>query len=621
MTMLPIFANPTGLWMLLGVPAILAIHFLQQRAHVARTSTWFLIEKLAPDSARGRTWDRLRTSRSLWLQVAAVILAAWVLAAPRWVRAQSAQTVVIVLDASVSMDAFRQRAIAVARREISQVEGLAARTTWVIMTSNPRQPPLYRGTERLAAENALLRWQPELGRHDATPALRLARNLAGASGRTLMITDARDKSPADQRAIGVGQPIENVGFAGATVAREDGGFVWRALVKNHSASAQRRTWHLEAGGSRTPEQSLQLEAGAMKELSARFPTGVERVTVVLSDDGFRLDNRAPLIVPVAKPLSVTVEGNEEPAPFFRKLAATIDGVTVSNQSGPHVLRLAQLDAVAVNAESQGGIFWPPPDRRAQAPLLAEPVTPERDALVNGLNWQGWFGTGPYGFTRTPADTPLLWHGKFPLVLLRAPNPRATNGRKLLLAFDWATSNASRLPATVLLARRFLEAERDAQRAPYSSNFDCGARVPLAGVPLDGAYTLAFESADASAASSPANEPSLIPPSERSELRAPGRPGFFTIRRDAEVLVHGATQFSDPRAADFRTAERFVNEMRRERDIALERNTAGDPFVDVWLVLVAGLALASGWSRARGRSGGDVGSEPSASVREERALSA
>ena len=59
--MLPIFANPAGLWVLLGVPAILAIHFLQQRARVARTSTWFLIEKLAPDSARGRTWDRLPT--------------------------------------------------------------------------------------------------------------------------------------------------------------------------------------------------------------------------------------------------------------------------------------------------------------------------------------------------------------------------------------------------------------------------------------------------------------------------------------------------------------------------------------------------------------------------------
>src|SRR5688572_29739343 len=149
--MIPLFANPASLWVLLGVPAILAIHFLQQRARVARTSTWFLIEKLAPDSARGRTWDRLRSSRTLWLQLLAVIIAAWVLGEPRWLRAESAQTVVVVLDASASMDAFRTPALAAAERELSLADGLAARTTWVIMTTNPRQPPLYRGNARDAA--------------------------------------------------------------------------------------------------------------------------------------------------------------------------------------------------------------------------------------------------------------------------------------------------------------------------------------------------------------------------------------------------------------------------------------------------------------------------------------
>src|SRR5688572_24442527 len=143
--MFPLFANPAGLWVLLGLPAIVAIHFLQQRARIVTTSTWFLIEKLAPDSARGRTWDRLRTSRAFWLQLLAMVLAAWVLAEPRWIRAESAQTVVIVLDASASMDAFRAPAVAAAERELDLSDGLAARTTWVIMTTNPRQPALFRG--------------------------------------------------------------------------------------------------------------------------------------------------------------------------------------------------------------------------------------------------------------------------------------------------------------------------------------------------------------------------------------------------------------------------------------------------------------------------------------------
>lgn len=604
---MPIFANPAGLWVLLAVPAILAIHFLQQRAKVARTSTWFLIEKLAPDSARGRTWDRLRGSRTLWLQLLAVLLAAWVLGEPRWVRAESAQTVVVVMDASVALEAFRAPALAAAERELNQADGLAARTTWVVMTTNPRQPPLYRGLERAAASAALARWQPELGRHDPGPALRLARTLAGATGRTLLITDAKAKVPPDQRAAGVGRPIDNVGFAGATVTREETGQVWRALVKNHGAALQRRTWHLDVAGAKSAPQTLELAPGALTEISARLPDGAERVTVVLSEDDFAADNFLPLVVPRPKPLTVSVDGGDPTGEFLRKLAESVEGVVINPPAGasPPTLRFARLSAAEVAGEARGGIFWPPADQRAQAALLAEPVTAERDALVAGLNWQGWFGTGPYGFAAVAGDVPLLWQGKWPLVFVRPASATATaNGasasapapaRKLMFAFDWATSNAARLPATVLLARRFLEAERDAQRAPFAANFDCGAPVLLAGVPAEGGVTLTFEPAGAK----PDEQPivTAIAPAERAGLRAPGRAGFFTVRQGNEVLVRGSAQFADARQGDFRAAEKFTVDVRSERAAAIERHTTADPFVVLWLALLAVVVLASWWARA------------------------
>ncbi len=598
--MLPVFANPAGLWLLLGLPAILAIHFLQQRARVARTSTWFLIEKLAPDSARGRSWDRLRSSRALWLQLTSMLLATWVLAEPRWVRAESTQTVVILFDASASMEAFRTPAIAAAERELRLADGLAARTTWVVLTTNPRQPPLYRGVDRAGASAAFARWQPELGRHDFGPALRLARTLAGAAGRTLLITDARVKVPPDQRAAGVGQPIDNVGFAGATVARESEGLVWRALVKNHATTPQQRTWLVETGGAKSAPQMLQLAVGALSEISARLPEGAERVTVVLSDDGFLADNRLPIFRPQPKPLTIAIEGNDATTEFFRRIAAAVDGAIVNPAAGATRLRLAQASASEVASEPRGGIFWPPADRRAQAPLLAEPITPERDSLVSGLNWQGWFGTGPYGFAAGPGDIALLWQGRWPLVFLRAPTtpPAAAAdqppARKLMLAFDWATSNASRLPATVLLARRFLEAERDTQRSPYAANFDCGGGVPLNGIPLDGAFTMTFEPALASAAEPTATW--AIPAAERSGLRAPGRAGFFTVQRGSEIVVRGSAQFADVRQGDFRGAEKFVVEVRGERAAALEHNTTPDPLVVAWLALLAAAVFWSWWNR-------------------------
>src|SRR3954469_12531423 len=115
--MFPTFANPLGFWALLGVPTIIAIHFLQQRSGRRGTSTWFLIEPFAPRSVGGRTWEKLRSSRALWLQLFAVLVTTWLFTEPRWPRAESAQTVVVVLDRSASMMAFRAGAIRAAGRE------------------------------------------------------------------------------------------------------------------------------------------------------------------------------------------------------------------------------------------------------------------------------------------------------------------------------------------------------------------------------------------------------------------------------------------------------------------------------------------------------------------------
>jgi hypothetical protein len=224
-------------------------------------------------------------------------------------------------------------------------------------------------------------------------------------------------------------------------------------------------------------------------------------------------------------------------------------------------------------------------------VMSTPVTAERHTLMNDLNWQGWIGTGPQGYTATPNDTPLLWQGKWPLVFLRASPAGAP---QLRLAFDWDTSNAARLPATVLLVRRFLEAERDAQFAPYAANFDAAAPVALTGVPPEGEMTLVFQPA----AGGEAQTRALVP-AERTGLHAPGSVGFFTVKRGTETLVRGTAQFADARQGDFRRAETFFQDDPSERRAAVERLTQPDPFVTFWVLALAGLALGSWWTREGG----------------------
>ncbi len=235
--------HPAALWGLLVLPALVAVHFFQRRARRVETSTLFLIEALGSESEGGRTWERFRGSRSFWLQALAALLVVWVWAEPRWPRADSRQTVVIVLDDALAMRAVADEARAAAAGLMAEAEGRAARTEWVVMGSDPRAPVYYRGGERVRAEASLAAWRPTLGTHDYAPAVRGARGLAGEGGVTWLVTDREEKAPPDQAAVGVGRVLANAGFAGGAVERaEDGGWRWRAVLKNASDEAQARAW-------------------------------------------------------------------------------------------------------------------------------------------------------------------------------------------------------------------------------------------------------------------------------------------------------------------------------------------------------------------------------------------
>lgn len=590
---MPSFGHPAAFWALLGVPALVAIHCLQQRSRTVVTSTLFLLDLLAPESRGGRHWDWLRLSRAFWCQLLALLLAIWVLAAPRWVRNESAQTVVAVLDSSAQMGAFRDAARHTAAAKLAAAASRAMHTEWVVLTSDPRQPPLYRGPDLAAAEAALDRWRPALGTHDVAPALQLARNLAGPNGLTWFVTRSRDQLPAGQPAVGVGQPLANAGFAGLGLTHGTDGPGWRALVRNFAGTPQQRTWWIEGPNSRSPEQPLTLAPGALVEITGRFPAGDGACTLVLSADEFAADDRLPLVRPVPKPLRASVEVGEAAGDFFRRLLAGVEGVAVGDAAGA---RLRVLPLPSGDQTVGAAILLPPAAKGAAGTADLTPITAERHPLVADLNWQGWLGPGPGAVPRLPGDAPLLWQGTTPLVWLR---PGAEDARQLVLNFDWDRTNAARLPATVLLGRRFVEGVRDAQPGGYAANFDTGAPVPLTARDRAGAgpVTLAFQPA----APGEAAVTRTVEAGELAVLRAPDEPGFFTVQRGPDVLVRGATQFADARQGDFRTAETFDTGLPPEAAAALERNTRPDPLENLWLALLAGLLLGSWWPGRRAGS--------------------
>ena len=313
------FANPAGFWALLGVPAVLAIHFLQRESRRVITSTLFLFDALSPVSAQGRRIERLRHSVPLWLQIAAVLLLTWLLVSPRWLRRDSVQRVAVVLDSSVSMLAFHDELAHALPVTLQKIAGAAARTEWRLIETDPARSTLYAGTDLPALLTAFNAWTPHLGTHDFQPALNAARSLVHEAGVALFVTDRPTEVPEGVRLLAVGHPIENCGWAGVTVE----GDTWRALLKNYSAAPQTRTWRIDAGNAHGADASLTLEPGQTRTLSGSFPTGQDRCELVLNPDAFPLDDRLPIIRPQPKRLTLAMQPGTPLDDFFGRLARSV----------------------------------------------------------------------------------------------------------------------------------------------------------------------------------------------------------------------------------------------------------------------------------------------------------
>lgn len=556
------FSNPVGFWALMGIPAILLIHFLQRESRRVVTSTFFLWEQLSPISAEGRRFERLRNSIPLWLQLLAVLLLTWLLVQPRWLRKDSALSVVVVVDSSISMTAFREPLIAALRERLAGLKKVAARTEWMLLESDTTRPTLYSGGDLDALFAGLTRWEPRLGEHDPAPSVRVARSLLRENGVALFVSDHVRVLPEGVELLAVGHPIENCGFVGVSVEGDS----WRALVKNHGSSPQSRTYQIEAAGGVSAPLSVDLAAGQTQVLRGGFPAGIDRCTLALSSDQFAVDDRLPILRPQPKRLSVGMELGTPLEPFFRRFVSSIAN-TVDVAADADVF-LSSIDPAAPVPIRAGIAFAA--DAPDSSHYLKGDVVAERHPLTAELSWQGLLCKETPAFPSLESDQTLLWQGERPLIFLRT-HPGGAHA--LVVNFDLKQSNADRLPAFVVLLHRFAESIRASKVAPEKLNVGTNQLLAIAATP-------AGPPVQSTASTGPVTVP-----------RAPAVPGFFQVTQGPTTLLTAAAHFGDPREGDFRQAASNTASPATTAKL-IERNSRQDFLVPLWALLLGGVFVAN-----------------------------
>ena len=582
-------ANPLGLLALLGIPAVLAIHFLQRKAVELPVSTLFLLDRAHRDAASGRRLERIIPSIPLWMQLLAVLLLAWFLAEPRFQKSGSVQRVAVVLDSSASMGVFKSEAIARLTAELPGFQGPASSIELTVIESAPNRPRLYAGASVDELKAVLEKWQPLDGLTDPTQALRLARSLVSREGTVIYLTDTpADSLPFEARLIAVGAPVENVGFTGVTFATEEGALVWRVLVRNYSKTAADRTWSIQTATGGTEPRKIHLDPGALVTLQSAFPADAKNVRLVLTPDRFSLDDTLPLVAPKPKSLALFTATSPAFAELTEKLLRALDSATPTNDAATADLSITSYDPLDPVLPPGNSVIFVEDNTRSGA-YLKGGILAEPHPLLAGLNWQSLLVRETIELDRLPSDTVLLWQEKRPLIFLREKpaTEKSPPSRQLCFNFDLRLSNASNQPAFIVLLHRFAESIREAKVAPTSANLETGQPIKITSAP-----DLPLQIATTDLAGK------QLPPPASTSL-APATPCFLIIRQNETTLLDAAVFFADTREADFSVCGKS-DPTAIANPSTIERHTRPDPLWRVWLLALIAALLVS-WKFTAGRA--------------------
>ncbi len=580
-----VFANPWGALALLGLPAVIAIHCLQQKSRTLRISTLFLLDRLSLDSQQGSRFTWMRQSLAFWLQILCVLILTWLLLEPHWLRADAVQRVVLVLDSSISMRAFTDDLVARTSPRLRALAALTPRTYWTLLETDPSRPTLYEGLDLIALEEKLHAWRPSMPGHDPTHALELARSVAPRDALVIFVTDRPHDVPSGIDLLAIGEPIENCGLVGSRVLGTGPDLEWQVMVQNYGQKTAHRSWWIELAGQKTDPQTIDLDPGHSKILRGKFPPGLDRLEVCLNADRFTVDDRMAIVRPQLKRLTVSSQGDDSTADIFTRLMQTLPALDPAVSGQP-------ADVAFIGTSSQ----IPIPDNTHPAVVLfantivnnlfvGEPFAADEDPLNQDLSWQGLVMQPGDAVTLAPQDHVLLWKDRTPLIYFRSI---AGNRRQLVFNFDFPTSNATKLPAFVLLIRRYLESIRTDKIVPEIRNAELNEPLLLAADPTGGPVVR----------HDPDGTETTFSPRIRVTLNAPNLPGFFSITQGGQTLLSGAAQFADARESDFRTAA-TVDTLTDHRARLMQLRTSSEALTPLWLLLI-GVLLLSYWAATNPR---------------------
>lgn len=453
------FLTPAAFVWLFTVPLLLLLYFMKLRRKVVQVPAVFLWAEAARQARVDSFFQRLRVNLLLLLQLLALLALIAALARPyRWSAGESAESLVIVIDVSASMQAQErfERAREAAQKLVKKAPG-KAEFMLVAAGDNPRIiQPFSR--DRAQLQKALEQLAPlDVAGDLLTLKPLLASLLAGrAQAEVFLFGDQLPEVLAHPRLrfIGFGQQEDNLGIASFSLNQPEDSDKLQvfAAVKSYAQTVQERELTLYRGGSVVHRRQLLLPAGERRTMLLEVPlSGEGRFELNLAPaDALKVDDRAFAVAPRQKTLRVGMVGRNR----FIEKALLATGETRVFASDGHtqgfdVLVLTEPDLATVDTASRL-IFGTPNAWKNGEPGVQTTLKASEHPLVEGLPWSQVTVVGLVPLKLPPDSQVLVEGGDLPALVLHRDS--------LVFCFDLYRSDMALSPLFPILISRWLETQ-------------------------------------------------------------------------------------------------------------------------------------------------------------------
>ena len=289
------FLNPSGLWFLVALPAILVLYLIQSRYRPQVVASLLLWKRMARDLEAEAAWRWPRWDLLLALQLLIALAIAIAIARPA-IQGVSEQHLAVVLDTSASMAArdVSPTRLAAAKQSVADaVNAQPPATPISLVTAGTKPVVVVDNGAPAAVLQALDEVQADPDAGDLPSALRVATGLASGGGSVVVVTDGAFNTSLPPESVPVTFKLVGGGAQGLAVSEVSlrrpvegndylAGF---ARVVNAGSDPQTTTLAILADGVLVDRAPISVLANDHAEATFHVPGGAQTLSVGLTERG------------------------------------------------------------------------------------------------------------------------------------------------------------------------------------------------------------------------------------------------------------------------------------------------------------------------------------------------